>query len=559
MIPGEQLHFRCAFDLLANNKSDDQWGPIVRRIREWVAGHLPDDENLPPKLFYTGMDWESQQNRRLIVHTDRINGEGSPPAPQFWAVHFEHPCSQLRQRTWGVDIGLTRRQVGAWRCVISVSHWLKQRYIGPEALPDASAPSIVGNLIGSKFWTPFNGEEQLVPFPHLLRVTEGKAFAERLETTRRYCPIVLVTVEYRTGQPKLSPYNLAKLLCGSASVYYAVDSELDKELEQYLPKHLRCWNGAVRVYQPFPNFKDERDSGRHRYFNGDQIDSIGSDEVIHRLVNGIARRGPYRVGDVCTSIDDLARRKQRFHLAQMGRELLSKGNDATVSELRGYNKLLEEEIAKLGDDISTASELLSESATQQQQLQESEQVDQWNIRRLNSENASLRLESSNLARNLTAIQSLKVLPRNLLEVVQVIRELHAGRILFTDGACESARIAACSDVEGAWECLFAASTTLWELHFGSRRSENIAGDFRNATGFEIALSEGKQTHDDPKFMRLRRHEWNGEIIDIEPHIKIDGDKSKLLRVHYYAHPARRLIIVGHCGDHLDNYSTRKRR
>ena len=59
-------------------------------------------------------------------------------------------------------------------------------------------------------------------------------------------------------------------------------------------------------------------------------------------------------------------------------------------------------------------------------------------------------------------------------------------------------------------------------------------------------------------MALRKIVHNGKERDITPHVKA-GNKARLLRVHFCVDQDEKQIIIGHCGDHLDTYGTRRRR
>lgn len=61
-------------------------------------------------------------------------------------------------------------------------------------------------------------------------------------------------------------------------------------------------------------------------------------------------------------------------------------------------------------------------------------------------------------------------------------------------------------------------------------------------------------------MRQYSDEYNGREIDIEAHIKNGNKESdpRFVRIHFAYDPAvSDKILIGHCGKHLDNYSTRK--
>jgi hypothetical protein len=75
--------------------------------------------------------------------------------------------------------------------------------------------------------------------------------------------------------------------------------------------------------------------------------------------------------------------------------------------------------------------------------------------------------------------------------------------------------------------------------------------------FELALTEGKQTKKDARLMALRKITHAGEEFDITPHIKYGNRKPKMLRLHYAIMREAKRLVIGHFGDHLENYSTRK--
>ena len=101
-------------------------------------------------------------------------------------------------------------------------------------------------------------------------------------------------------------------------------------------------------------------------------------------------------------------------------------------------------------------------------------------------------------------------------------------------------------------------TVLWELYFGEKPSIGVCDDYRDATGFEIALTERSQTKDDSGLMKLRKRSYRGKTISIVPHIKgRDASKRNSFRVHYYVDKERKLIVIGHCGCHLKTSGTRR--
>mgnify|MGYP007101905729 CR=1 FL=1 len=112
--------------------------------------------------------------------------------------------------------------------------------------------------------------------------------------------------------------------------------------------------------------------------------------------------------------------------------------------------------------------------------------------------------------------------------------------------------------EGAGVILRSVPTTLWDLYFGKVPSANVQKDYQAQTSFELALTEGSMTNKGAKYMKQRERTYHGKTISIAPHIKgRSGNPKDNFRLHYYADAERRLIVVGHCGAHLETAGSGK--
>ncbi len=110
-----------------------------------------------------------------------------------------------------------------------------------------------------------------------------------------------------------------------------------------------------------------------------------------------------------------------------------------------------------------------------------------------------------------------------------------------------------------WECLRAVATELYELVMQDLSAQQIADEFRSRTPFDLTWTESKETKRDTRLVGLRKIIYEGQELDITPHVKWGNKAPRLLRVHFHVDRDRRRIIIGHCGDHLDTYGTRRRR
>jgi hypothetical protein len=148
------------------------------------------------------------------------------------------------------------------------------------------------------------------------------------------------------------------------------------------------------------------------------------------------------------------------------------------------------------------------------------------------------------------------LPENLADVAKAAASAFP-RLVITNKALKAAEdYDECSCVPEAWELLLQLSETLHPLKF--KESEmDLEGAFKNKTGYDLAMSEGKMTKDDAKLMRLRKLQCDGKEFDITPHVKHGNQEPKLVRIYFAFDEERKTIIVGHIGRHIANYTSKK--
>jgi hypothetical protein len=155
-----------------------------------------------------------------------------------------------------------------------------------------------------------------------------------------------------------------------------------------------------------------------------------------------------------------------------------------------------------------------------------------------------------------AISNLSELPKNLREGVELMEAIFPEKLSFSAEAKKSAKTASNIPIDIAWPCLFQMATTLHDLFFvETEKGIDREKEFNDRTGLGLAMTEGRQTKRDPSLLKLRTIVYEGKEISIVPHVKSGTKKPKLLRVYFYPDQEKKKIIVGHCGDHLDNYST----
>ncbi len=553
---GATLHHSCGFTLHHRHGDYLRWSPIARSVRTWASLRIPEENTIAGAWFFTGGEWRSRSSR-VVVRTARLVGSGTDASPEFWALQFDRPCTDFNFRDWRTEIGLTR--IGPDSIFVSsrTYHWLHPNYLGPEPqAPVPTAPKVVDALMSMRQVVALSGTEELTARPTVIRVGHGSDLIESLRNKGRLCPVVYVSAAGQDQRYRLDPTELATVLGGAAKVFFAADDRLDQELSYLLPDDFRCHAGAVRVYQPGLDFDTDGDWRRHRFFSRSRIDELGEESVRDILVRSICRRHVALPTSAVASIDDVVSRDREYALRDLRERKAELPEKEFVDLILETNAELETDCRSLREECER---IRSTNAKLQDDLDEARSERDSRIgaaKFLQSQVDEARATIAALERQASAIEKLSALPGNLTEVMCTIAELRAHRMVITDTAMKSVADATYEDLGEAWRCLWTVPTVLWHLIFEEGRTD-WAEEYTNRTGYALAMTETKATKSDKSIMKSRRILFDGQDIDITPHIKIGSREPKCLRVHFWVDRDRRRIVVGHFGNHMDTAGTRR--
>jgi hypothetical protein len=552
------LHQRCHFDVLPHSHPTSSWPEIIKTIRQWVVYAVQTEEKLLGAWFFKGGDWFGAKSPRVSLRVVTEQGDGAIECPQFWTLRYEHPCREVTARQWRVDIGVTLLS-DRLRFSAATSYWLLSEYIGPEPeQPVPTAPSVVRSLLKGRGWSCMAGTERLSEKPRVIRVGDGQLLYERLVDLKRGCPVVVVSRNQADGNPVLDADSLAKTLAGSAVVYVADSPDVEEEWEYFLPKGFRCRNGMVRVYQPHVDFSSERDAKRHRYFSEEQIKEHTEARVREMIVRGITRRASAIGHSEVTSIEDVEARRRDNRLRELRRIADDKSKDEYIHLLEEDNNSLRSSADDLRSRLSAADAQIEDLQDKVEELDDQKRRLEYDLQAAACSRQAAEEGLRRAERQSQTLFSLKRLPSSVKEVAETIQQLFPAELVFTPRGLKSTEDRGRDVVEVAWECLYAMATVLHPLLFDAP-DENIDLErvFKEKTGFDLGMSEGRSTKRDKKFMKLRQDVFDGRTIEIIPHIKVGNKEPRLLRVHFFVDNDERRIVIGHCGGHLDNFSTRR--
>lgn len=553
------IHFKCAFDLSAS-KMPKIMTHLRQKIRSWCINKVgSNDQILHRSWFYVGNNPKVEPAQYILddfqLRTISVPSE-DPDEPTCWAFEMVHPDFDERSRRWSVEITLRQGEDKTVRFTTVVQNWMMQNYIGEYPTPpSSSAPAYVRHLLDDPALTCSKGDVILKAQPISVTNKTCRTVYDQLLSTDRRCPFVLISHSPQTNGLLVNPARIAASLIGNANVYVLGTPGIVDEMNYYLGDVLRCEYGSVRVYQPQIDKSDPANARLHRYLSASFIAQHGEDGILRFLTNGIARNGStFRLSDL-TSFTDIFAERRRYTIRKLAIE--SKGKAAEASLAWEDNEKLTSQLATWE---SMATQYESENAT------------------LKHENALLKYRAEEADRVRQRIKDLEsqvegltqfsTLPTSLHEIITTIERLFPDRIEIADNALATAKDYA-EEHDGywgrpeqlaiAWEMAFGVATRLHDLIF-LENSRNLEEDFGHSfSTFELAMSEGKQTKKDARLMALRRIDHNGGEIDITMHVKFGNKKPKMLRLHFAIKREEKKIVVGHFGDHMENYSTRKQK
>lgn len=559
-----RVHFHCAFTIKPRQGAEDVWPEVIRHIRGWIERKENNSSGLHGAWFFTGGKWNIPTADLAVSVED---GSGQEDVPEFWALRYDHECRDVTFRRWRTDIGLTRQSDGAVSFRLRLIHYLRPGFVGdePEA-PVVTSPLIVKKLLQDRRWQCSAGSEELSTTPRHVGLGDVPKLVGRLEDKGRGCPIILVSaVQYEADRYLIDPGDLAFKVAGAASVYTISSTpDIFSEIQYLLPRMYQCVNGMVRLYMPGARLDDERDSRRHRYYSSWKIEELGEETVRKQVFRGLGRSGIEPPSATVADLEDVAVRRREISLAQMRLAATEAAEKGDVDELKRWIETLEEVNGSLEDgkkDLEQEREQLTkrieqlegevEEAKQETAEKEHLRKQAWELKEQADERALDFQSASDI------LIGMEAFPSTLEEVIDLVEKLFPSRIVFLPEARSSADDWN-FDPSRAWVILRSMATELYSLYFVEGCS-TIEADFKTRTGIELSLKEGNQTRKNKQLMKLRERNYQGAEISIEPHVKEGVRKPGLLRVYYFADHENKLIVVGHCGDHLDTDGTRRKK
>ena len=543
------------------NPEDLLW-KLILEIRTWITYKL-NHRGQPPVIDYKMGSWSHFKKGGKFYdlgHLNRVYAESvyhqidESPSTISWAckiVEKPETDNKCAPREWITEIGYRALTPSSAEISYVITYSDLAGFIGPvQPTPFPSVPRVMRALLEDTKLICSVGPDQVSPVAIKLNPGDYPLFRDVIFNPDREMPVIYISprrIDEDSNEAKvlIDPQKVAEGVLANALVYYADALEFTQEMNYMGNKDYLCSGGAIRVYRPHIDCGDESDPARHRFLSARFIEESGEDVIVDMFRRAMAQdvhfyEKLFRTPD-CRALVEADQHQSK--IAHIRKQSQGEADEATALFLEESEKreAAERRCIELRDEINQLKTENYNLGFQRDTYKErADQVDEVK----------------------TAVQNVRGVseyPNTPQAIARYFETIYPERIAFTERAYRS--MGECGTKNDVlWDVFYHVANNLFDLLKGNRAT--AYSEFKNQTGWEIARGEGSQTHNDSKLMRQYTDVYEDQIIDIEAHIKSGNRESdpKFVRIYFAYDPSiSDKVIIGHCGKHLDNYSTKKAR
>ena len=554
------MFYKANFNVTANDSTTDILWLLVLEIKNWLTGKWNIENHqivCEDNIVWTSFKFGSRifdQEQTNHVYGESVRYEDEEEGTESWAckiVEKSDPKESFAPREWTTEIGYQASGNSVATISYVVTYNDMPGFIGLcEEAPGISVPRVITSLFSNSRITCTIGPTKLSTDPVWLNLGDYPIFEKEVFSSEREIPIIYISpcqeyLEDNELRKKMlvNPFMLAKSVAGNAIVYCSNDTRYADEMRWYIDNRYSCYGGAIRVYRPQINTKDPNDRYRHRYINASFIQEYGEEAVYEIFRRAFAQ--------------DVHYYETMFRLETCKELIEGELRNQRLKALRSKSETEVDEAYQAFIDESERRELAEQNARAYKDDLEREKSYNYNLQvqlealRETAEQTKLIESASKEIRGITEY------PNTPQAIAKYFEKVYPDRIAFTERAYRS-MVDCVTKNDYLWEVFYHIVIDLYDLLHDN--PAQAFKEFSEQTGWDCSRGQGKMTRVDKDLMRQYIDHYNGQEINIEAHIK-NGNKDndpKSVRIYFAYDPqVTDKIIIGHCGKHLDNYSTRK--
>jgi hypothetical protein len=526
-------HYQTSF------KVDNSDAKAFFRLKQAVYGWIlkkEKDRGLRIKnndFFFRGQWPDLYLSHASLITDSYLNQEDGGA----WAIHYshkdrDHGCA----RFWHSDIGL-KQTCGVVVVSVRISFAWNTEYLDNEPEPPSPyVPTVIRYILDGNNVFSGRPEFRLVEKPiRFSTVGEGQALCQFIQSPERRYPLIVFNGD--SSEQVCEAESLAHDLTGKCQVIVIGENkELNEEIRHFLPQDYWIRPDQMRVYFPFSAKRNTPD--RHRWYNVYHPDYQRQRQG---MVNGLLRHNSLAEVGAVESVEDIRR--------LVSRDKLLKVKTTDPEQQKIFEDFLKEH-AVVAEERDNAKREANSYANQVDELEKTIGEMKWKI-----EGLQKRLDEAGQSESVDTANLLEVLPETLFDVANAAQRFFP-RLVITKRALRAAEeYPECKSISQTWEMLRYMNNVLYQIKFEDELKD-LEGEFKSRTGYELAMSEGRNTKRDKKLMGLRLLDHNGKQYDITPHLKHLNEEPKAVRIYFDFDEATKKIIVGHIGKHITNATSK---
>ncbi len=509
-------------------------GPIHEIASRWLF--RKSGESITSSLLSESHDFRLRDGSQLQSWTEPSE------VPRLYALRLTHGDRDVAGRMWITELGVedTDAEFDLRVTVLLETSEISARVLSPVQV---TRPLLVESLLlecTPAADTPGIRVKVLTP-------ESARAFGFLVTDQRRTHPLIVISA-MPSGEFLVDIERLRSLVAGLADVVQIPSNADTFALADILGKEHAAWNGAVNVLFAPRVRAAERFVPRTRLLpvhlaeiraEGRSVESELLSIVAHRMNVPNSRRHvrPEAVREVALRREILRRRREAEQVGSTA-ELLPLYEEADresklkIQQLEDWNRDLEGIVDSLEDEKRSL-------AFQNEGLKAA----------LGSSRSGTT--PSEGPRSLEALLAVIDGNPSLEQSLEVIEFLFPNRVVILDSAWKAAR-----DAKGfanrakAFGLIKTLATSYWQ-DLSDGKGDNEA---RRVFGSAYSARESESVESNRKARSIRTFVYEGKPIEMWRHLKI-GVKPSLtetLRIHFEWDGAKKRIVIGHCGKHLDH-------
>jgi cell division protein FtsB len=550
---GTRVHYASALEL---NASKGVAG-ILRTVHSWLSVDRREEIEFE-SLSRNGASALPSGARVEVLFADS-------ESPYLHAIRYSHPDTTVPGRRWVTEVGL-RAYEGADAIHTSIVTATEDISSAPTAVVVPTRPRLVTQLLAK------NGPALSTPGMRIDRLTleDANDFVRHARDMRRKYPIIVIS-SIPGGEALIDPRTLLRLVQGIADVVL-IDGLVDtRKLADVVGAELIPFAGGVRIAYPVSagpysdhvpvrtirpvDLDDWRIAGvraeqeifagvAHRTARGNLTRHLALEQVREEQIRRrVARARAKGVAEASTALYEASSEVQARYAAR---------EQSLQQDIEVYDQMLierDQKIAELGREID---ELEIQNENDKQELwtaQTKLKAHEATIAQLTERPSTSGADKID-GKTRDALRALLGGRGTVADALRAVAFAHRDRVVVLPSAYRSAEASAGfrrADVVTDLLC------KLLGTYHETLTSGGTTAQAKAVFGDAFSSTESDTVANNPMGRKRRTFTYQGVDLEMMSHLKHGRKESpaETLRIHFHWDADARLIVIGHCGRHLD--------